>query len=52
MDNHDDQQDLFQGYCQLWKSILLETKVSFPTWMYQVAINTAIVFLKKEKIDK
>lgn len=56
MDNHDDQQDLFQEIiCQLWKSYdSFRNESQFSTWMYRVAVNTAIVFLKKEKrkIDK
>ncbi|MDI9310180.1 MAG: RNA polymerase sigma factor [Limnohabitans sp.] len=56
MDTTDDQQDLFQEIvCQLWKSYdSFKGESQFSTWMYRVAINTAIVFLKKEKrkIDK
>lgn len=56
MDNHDDQQDLFQEIVfQLWKSYdSFRNESQFSTWMYRVAINTAIVFLKKEKrkVDK
>ncbi|WP_426062621.1 RNA polymerase sigma factor [Flavobacterium sp. DSP2-3-1] len=56
MDNRDDQQDLFQEIvCQLWKSYdTFRNESQFSTWMYRVAINTAIVFLKKEKrkVDK
>jgi RNA polymerase sigma-70 factor (ECF subfamily) len=56
MDSHDDQQDLFQEIvCQLWKSYdSFRNESQFSTWMYRVAINTAIVFLKKEKrkVDK
>lgn len=56
MDNSDDQQDLFQEIvCQLWKSYdSFRNKSQFSTWMYRVAVNTAIVFLKKEKrkVDK
>jgi len=56
MDNHDDQQDLFQEIvCQLWKSYdTFRNESQFSTWMYRVAVNTAIVFLKKEKrkVDK
>lgn len=51
MDNHDDQQDLFQEIvCQLWKSYdSFRSESQFSTWMYRVAVNTAIIFLKKEK---
>jgi RNA polymerase sigma factor (sigma-70 family) len=56
MDNHDDQQDLFQEIvCQLWKSYdSFRNESQFSTWMYRVAVNTAIIFLKKEKrkVDK
>lgn len=56
MDNTDDQQDLFQEIvCQLWKSYdSFRNESQFSTWMYRVAVNTAIVFLKKEKrkVDK
>lgn len=56
MDNADDQLDLFQEIvCQLWKSYdSFRNESQFSTWMYRVAVNTAIVFLKKEKrkLDK
>lgn len=56
MDNHDDQEDLFQEIIyQLWKAYdSFKGESQFSTWMYRVAINTAIVFLKKEKkkLDK
>lgn len=56
MDNAADQQDLFQEIiCQLWKSYdSFRNESQFSTWMYRVAVNTAIVFLKKEKrkVDK
>lgn len=56
MDTHDDQQDLFQEIiCQLWKSYdSFRNESQFSTWMYRVAVNTAIVFLRKEKrkVDK
>lgn len=56
MDNRDDQDDLFQEIvCQLWKAYdTFKGESQFSTWMYRVAINISIVFLKKEKrkIDK
>lgn len=56
MDNSDDQQDLFQEIVlQAWKAYdSFKGGSQFSTWLYRVAINTAIVFLKKEKrkVDK
>ncbi|WP_306349652.1 RNA polymerase sigma factor [Flavobacterium sp. '19STA2R22 D10 B1'] len=51
MDNRDDQDDLFQEIIyQVWKSYDSFNKQSqFSTWMYRVALNTAIVYLKKDK---
>ncbi|WP_340202094.1 RNA polymerase sigma factor [Ascidiimonas sp. W6] len=50
-DNRVDQQDLYQDIVyQLWKyfdSFRNESK--FSTWMYRVALNTAITRIKKEK---
>lgn len=54
MDKPEDQNDLFQEITyQLWKAYpSFEQKSQFSTWMYKVAINTAIVFLKSEKKRK
>lgn len=51
MDDSDDQKDLFQEITyQLWKAYpTFEQRSEFSTWMYRVALNTAIVFLKSEK---
>lgn len=51
MDNPEDQQDLFQEIvCQLWKAYgTFKGESQFSTWMYRVAVNTSIIFLKKEK---
>ncbi|WP_143309457.1 RNA polymerase sigma factor [Chitinophaga vietnamensis] len=51
MDTPDDQQDLFQEIIyQLWKSYdSFREQSSFSTWMYRLALNTAISFFKKEK---
>ncbi len=50
-DNRDDQKDLYQDVVyQLWKSFdsfRAESKIS--TWMYRVAMNTALTRLKKSK---
>ena len=51
MDNFDDQKDLFQEITfQVWKAYpSFEGKSQFSTWLYRVALNTAIIFLKSEK---
>lgn len=51
MDNADDQNDLFQEILyQLWKSYdNFKQQSQFSTWMYRVALNTAILYLKKDK---
>lgn len=51
MDAEDDQQDLAQEIIyQLWKSYdTFQHQSRFSTWMYRVALNTALVFFKKEK---
>lgn len=51
MDHPDDQRDLFQEITyQVWKSYSsFEGKSEFSTWLYRIALNTAIVFLKSEK---
>jgi RNA polymerase sigma factor (sigma-70 family) len=51
MDNKDDQEDLFQEIIlQLWKAYdTFKGDSQFSTWMYRVAINTSLVFLKKDK---
>lgn len=52
----EDQQDLFQEIIlQLWISIdSFKGNSKLSSWIYRVALNTAIVFFKKEKrkIDK
>lgn len=50
-DKLEDQQDLFQEIIlQLWKSFdSFKGNSEFSSWMYRVALNTAIVFFKKEK---
>ena len=51
MDNFDDQKDLFQEITfQAWKAYpKFEGRSEFSTWLYRIALNTAIVFLKSEK---
>lgn len=51
MDTPEDQNDLFQEITyQLWKAYpTFQEKSKFSTWMYRVALNTAIIFLKSEK---
>lgn len=51
MDTAEDREDLIQEIVlRLWTNMhQFEGKSSFPTWMYRVAVNTAITFLRKEK---
>lgn len=51
MDNFDDQKDLFQEITfQAWKAFpKFESRSEFSTWLYRIALNTAITFLKSEK---
>lgn len=51
MDNEDDRKDLFQEIVyQSWKSYEnFQGKSEFSTWLYKIALNTAMVVLKKEK---
>ena len=50
-DDQDDRNDLFQEIvAQLWKSFpSFRNESKFSTWMYRVALNTAITTFKKEK---
>ncbi len=50
-DNAIDQQDLYQDIVyQLWKSYgTFRGEAKISTWMYRIALNTAITRLKKEK---
>ncbi|KMQ66807.1 RNA polymerase sigma70 factor [Chryseobacterium angstadtii] len=50
-DSVEDREDLQQEILiQLWKSYQnFQGNSEFSTWMYRVAINTAITYLKKEK---
>lgn len=51
MDHYDDQKDLFQEITyQAWKAFPnFRGESEFSTWLYRIALNTAIVFLKSEK---
>ena len=53
-DNVDDRKDLFQEILiQLWKSYgSFKEQSKFSTWMYRVAINTAITAFKKGSRQK
>ncbi len=50
-DDVEDQRDLFQEIIlQLWKSrSSFKGHSQFSTWLYQVAVNTALVFFKRQK---
>lgn len=49
--NREDQQDLYQEVVyQLWKSFpSFRNDAKISTWMYRIALNTAIAHLNKEK---
>jgi RNA polymerase sigma-70 factor (ECF subfamily) len=51
-DVKEDREDLFQEIVfQLWKSVpTFSGKASFSTWMYKVALSTAIVTYRKKKL--
>lgn len=51
MDTPDDRDDLIQEMTfQLWKAYsTFAGNSKFSTWMYRVALNTAITFFKKQK---
>ncbi|AZI20040.1 RNA polymerase sigma factor [Chryseobacterium taklimakanense] len=51
MDDYDDQKDLFQEITfQAWKAFPnFRGESEFSTWLYRIALNTAIIFLKYEK---
>lgn len=50
-DNRDDQKDLYQDVVyQLWKSFdFFRSESKISTWMYRIALNTALTRLKKSK---
>jgi RNA polymerase sigma factor (sigma-70 family) len=51
MDNAEDREDLFQEIIlQLWKAYgSFKGESQFSSWMYRVALNTALIYFKKEK---
>lgn len=50
-DQEEDQKDLYQEIVyQLWRSYgSFDDRSKWSTWMYRVALNTAISFLKRDK---
>lgn len=52
-DSREDREDLFQEIVfQLWKSApTFEGKAKFSSWMYRVALSTAIAAFRKKKPD-
>ena len=51
MDQQSDKEDMFQEVTlQAWKSFTtFRGDAQFSTWLYRVALNTAITFYRKEK---
>jgi RNA polymerase sigma-70 factor (ECF subfamily) len=51
MDTHEDVEDLSQEIiAQLWRSFgTFRNESNFSTWMYKVALNTAITYFRKGK---
>ncbi len=51
LDSEEDQQDLYQEIVyQLWKSFdSFRSDSKWSTWMYRVALNTVISFLKRDR---
>lgn len=51
MSERDDRDDLFQEItCQIWKAYpQFRGESEFSTWLYRIALNTAIIFLKSDK---
>ncbi|AZA76967.1 RNA polymerase sigma factor [Chryseobacterium sp. G0186] len=51
MSDKDDQEDLFQEITyQIWKAYPgFRGQSEFSTWLYRIALNTAIIFLKTDK---
>src|SRR5882762_7963298 len=52
-DSKEDQEDLFQEIVfELWKSVpTFSGKARFSSWMYRVALSTAIATFRKKKPD-
>ncbi|HEX3671065.1 MAG TPA: sigma-70 family RNA polymerase sigma factor [Candidatus Cybelea sp.] len=48
--NEDDREDLIaETIAQLWSAFArFDGRSSFPTWMYRVAVNVAIAFVRKD----
>ncbi|KFE98043.1 RNA polymerase sigma70 factor [Chryseobacterium formosense] len=51
MDDKDDRDDLFQEITyQVWKAYpKFKGESEFSTWLYRIALNTSIIFLKSKK---
>ena len=49
--NHDDANDVLQNvFIKVWKSIGdFEQRASLPTWLYRIAVNESLDFLRRQK---
>jgi RNA polymerase sigma-70 factor (ECF subfamily) len=52
--NREDQQDLYQEILfQIWRSLPKLREVAYTnSWLYRIALNTAISFARKHKLEK
>lgn len=51
-DSHEDREDLFQEVVfQLWRAYpAYEARAKFTTWMYRIALNTAMAVFRKKAV--
>ena len=51
--NHDDANDILQNtFVKVWSNLgSFQNKSKFSTWMYRIAINESLDFLRKQKAN-